>query len=143
MNVGAGEIIGTAAIIIGFALTVIMFRVQRELHVQENHSDWPNWLAWADYLIVAALLLATAAIVIVLLASSVPGRETAGWPLAMCVAALFLQVGYVPAILAHYRIEIGRNRTGPRHKGEPAERLWVFIAGAAALTVLVAVSRAA
>ena len=46
---------------------------------------------------------------------------------ASCVAALILLAGYVPSILSHYRIEIGRRRTGPREKGEPAERWIVFL----------------
>ena len=41
---------------------------------------------------------------------------------ASCIAALILLAGYDPPILAHYRIELGADRSGPRHKGEPAER---------------------
>jgi hypothetical protein len=46
---------------------------------------------------------------------------------AACFSAIILQVGYIPAILAHYRIEIGKKRTGDRQKGEPTERICVYL----------------
>ena len=39
-----------ASILSGFSISVFMFRIQRELSVRDRHPEWPNWLAWADYL---------------------------------------------------------------------------------------------
>jgi hypothetical protein len=118
-----GELVAVAAIVVGFGLTVIMFRIQRELWVQEKHPDWPNWLAWSDYLIILSLLLGVIVSVILLLPDPTP--RVKAFASAACVAAFILQVGYIPAILAHYRIEMGRKRAEegkPRERGEPIER---------------------
>jgi hypothetical protein len=85
-----------------------MFRIQRELWVQENYPSWPNWLAWSDYLILASVVLFFAVMPLVAIS---PMGSTEAFASAACVAAL-MQVGYIPAILAHYRIEIDTRRTG-------------------------------
>jgi hypothetical protein len=123
----SGDLIAVAAILVGFGLTVIMFRLQRELYVQEQHPQWPNWLAWSDYLILASMLVAVFFVVLPILAFPVVTRMREALASAACISAIILQVGYIPAILAHYRIEIGRSRTGDRQKGEPTERLYVYL----------------
>jgi hypothetical protein len=132
MKIESGDLIAAATIIVGFGVTVIMFRVQRELWVQEQHPDWPSWLAWSDYLIIASVVLALFLAIVPLLAVSVMTSLVQALAAASCVAAVILQAGYIPAILAHYRIEIGRKRKGDRLKGEPAERRFVFISAALA-----------
>ncbi len=127
-----GALIGAAALIVGFGITVIMFRIQRELWVQEQHPEWPNWLAWSDYLVVASVMLTLAFAIVPLLSFPVLTPCRRALASAACVAATILLAGYVPAILAHYRIEIGRSRTGVRLKGEPKERLVVFVSIAVA-----------
>jgi hypothetical protein len=126
----SGELIAVAAIVIGFGLTVIMFRVQRELWVQEKHSDWRNWVASSDFLIFVSLLLGVLVSVILLLPGLRPRAEA--FASAACASALILQFGYIPAILAHYRIDMGRKRTEerkPRERGEPVERCFVYLFG--------------
>ena len=56
-----------------------------------------------------------------------------------CAAASILLAAYPFAILNHYRIAIGANRTGYRAKGEPVERGIVVTAFLLAATVLVIV----
>jgi hypothetical protein len=46
-----------ASMLSGFGMSVFMFRIQRELRVRDDHPEWQNWLAWADYLILAAILV--------------------------------------------------------------------------------------
>jgi len=53
-----------ASILSGFGVTVFMFRIQRELHVRDTHLQWPNWLAWADYLVLAAIVLSLILVVL-------------------------------------------------------------------------------
>jgi cytochrome bd-type quinol oxidase subunit 2 len=55
MEIGSSDLLTAAAVIVGFGITVIMFRVQREIQVQEKGE--PNWLAWSDYLILGSILL--------------------------------------------------------------------------------------
>ncbi len=63
MEIGSSDLLTAAAVIVGFGITVIMFRVQREIQVQENNKEKPekerdpNWLAWSDYLILGSILL--------------------------------------------------------------------------------------
>jgi amino acid transporter len=126
----SADLIAVAAVLVGFAVTVIMFRVQREIDVQEEHPDWPNWLAWSDYLILGSVLVSLSLVVTPLLVFPRSPYTYALAP-AACIAAIFLQVGYIPAILAHYRIEIGTERTKKgfrREKGEPMERVFVTLA---------------
>ncbi|HEV1993742.1 MAG TPA: hypothetical protein VGR03_05380, partial [Candidatus Acidoferrum sp.] len=122
--------IAVAAILIGFGLTTIMFRVQRELYVREVKKE-ENWIAWADFLIFASVLLVLLLIVVPLFAFSVQTFAPAA-----SAAAFILQAGYIPAILAHYRIGIGKGRNvkGLVYKrGEPAEKWIVCVSGAIAL----------
>jgi NADH:ubiquinone oxidoreductase subunit K len=123
MEIGSSDLLTAAAVIVGFGITVIMFRVQRE--IQEQEKGEPNWLAWSDYLILGSILLTIGLAILPLLMLPWVSAFTRSLAASACVAAFILQAGYVFGILAHYRIEIGRERKGPREKGEPAERLIV------------------
>jgi len=126
-----------ASILSGFGISVFMFRIQRELRVRDEHPQWPNWLAWADYLILAAILLSLLLVVLPLMAVAEPGIFVYSVAAGSCAAASLLIAAYPFAILDHYRIEIGtwRTRAGERplvrHKGEPIER--IIVVGAAIL----------
>lgn len=130
-----------ASILTGFSISVFMFRIQRELGVRERHPDWPNWLAWADYLIISTIVLSIVFVILPLVAIPAPGRMAYSVAAGASAAASILLLAYPFAILDHYRIEIGRGRIArgespqARHKGEPIERIIVTAAGAiAALT---------
>ena len=134
-----------ASILTGFCISVFMFRIQRELGVRDRHPDWPNWLAWADYLIVATIVLSVLLVILPLVAMPSPTRIVYSVAAASCAAASILLLAYPFAILDHYRIEIGtwRTREGEsphaRHKGEPLERIIVIAAGAIAAMVFAAI----
>jgi len=129
------DLIAIAAMIFGFGIVVIMFRVQRELWVQAHHPEWPHWTPWADWLILASVLLVGCLTILSLLAF--PGmRRGEALAAASCGSAVVLQIGYVPAIFAHYRMFFGKQRDidhRPREQGEPAEKVSVI------LTVVIAV----
>jgi hypothetical protein len=109
------------AIIAGFGVAMLFFRIQRELTMRDH--DEAIWIPWADWLIVAATL---SALLLVLLPVVVaPGPASLTVASAACAAALILVAGYVFAILAHYRVWIGKQRSGPRSNPEPAEKAWV------------------
>jgi hypothetical protein len=128
-----------ASILSGFGISVFMFRIQRELGVRDRHPDWPNWLAWADYLVLATIVLSLVLVVLPLVAFPEPTRFMLSIAAGSCAAASILLIAYPFAILDHYRIEIGtwRTRHGEkpedRHKGEPIERVIVITAGVLAV----------
>jgi hypothetical protein len=134
-----------ASILSGFGISVFMFRIQRELRVRDADPQSPNWLAWADYLILVAILLSLLLVVLPLTAMPEPGRLAYSIAAASCAAASLLVAAYPFAILDHYRIEIGtwRTREGEhpqeRHKGEPIERMIVCCAAALAAAAFVTV----
>jgi hypothetical protein len=109
-----------ASILSGFSISVFMFRIQRELRVRDDHPDWPNWLAWADYLILEAILLSLLLVVLPLMAIAEPGRLAYSVAAGSCAAASILVAAYPFAILDHYRIEIGtwRTRGGSARKSD-------------------------
>ena len=128
-----------ASILSGFGISVFMFRIQRELGVRDRHPDWPNWLAWADYLVLATIVLSLVLVVLPLVAFPEPTRFMLSIAAGSCAAASILLIAYPFAILDHYRIEIGtwRTRHGEkpedRHQGEPIERVIVITAGVLAV----------
>jgi len=134
-----------ASILSGFSISVFMFRLQRELHVRDQHPDWPNWLAWADYLVIATFVVSLLLVVLPLVSVPQPGHFAFSVAAASCAASSLLLVAYPFAILDHYRIEIGtwRTREGEspkaRHKGEPIEKAIVVSAGIIAALTFVAV----
>jgi hypothetical protein len=134
-----------ASILSGFGISVFMFRVQRELSVRDRHPEWPNWLAWADYLVLTAIVLSLSLVLLPLVALPEPNRFVFSVAAASCAASSLLLLAYPFAILDHYRIEIGawRTRGGEkpeaRHKGEPIERVIVVIAVIVAALVFIAI----
>jgi hypothetical protein len=115
--------------IFGFGIVAIMFIVQRHLWAHEHYPEWHHWTRWADWLIIASIPLAGCLTIFPLLALPVT-RSSKAIAAASCGSAVFLQIGYVPAILAHYRIFFGRKREAdkvPREAGEPAEKFFVIL----------------
>jgi uncharacterized RDD family membrane protein YckC len=91
------------------------------------------WLPWADWLILIAVLLCVA-FVTALLARVTPLRIAIAS--ATGAAAIVLEAGYIPSILAHYRTFFGKQRAKdqlPRERGEPAEMAFVILTGVAAV----------
>jgi len=124
MEVQMSDVIGVAAIVFGFGVTVIMFRIQRELQMQKENE--PTWIAYSDYLILASIFASLFFVLLPVLV--VPKHEhIITIARAGCAAALILQAGYIPSILAHYRIGFGKNRHGARANPEPAERKFVWL----------------
>jgi len=95
----------------------------------------PNWLAWADYLVIASIGLSLLLVVVPLVALPGPGKNALALAAGSCAAAAILLAAYPLAILDHYRIAIGVRRKGERMKGEPVEKALVlgaaFVATAA------------
>ena len=93
----ADALLTVASIIAGFGVTVLMFRLQREL--QAFKEEGRTWLPVADWLVIGAVLVALA-LVVSLLIRKEDGDLTA--QRAWCAVAIVLLAGYIPSILAHY-----------------------------------------
>lgn len=117
-DVGLAFAATVASIVVGFGAVVLMFRIQRELYVRESLKCSVNWIARADWLVVIAMFLAG----LLGLALPLSGFTLTGlWqrlPLAGCISAITLLLGYVFAILAHYRLL----RNGPKTKDDGTEQ---------------------
>jgi uncharacterized RDD family membrane protein YckC len=134
-QIGTGDLIALAAIIIGFGSTIVTFRIQREVAMEEAGECL--WLPWADWLILLAIFLCVA-FVILLLATVTPSRVAIAS--AAGAAAIVLEAGYIPSILAHYRIFFGKRRARDkilRERGEPAEKISVILTLVVATLVFV------
>ena len=127
-------LLSVASILSGFGITVLMFRIQRELQVRERTSDVATWLAWADYLVLAAITLAL--ILVVLPLVTIPHVVgVLAVASASCAAAAILLASYPWAILYHYRIVLGSKRQGQRLPGEPGEKIVVILAAIIAAVI--------
>jgi hypothetical protein len=124
-----------ASIVVGFGVVVLMFRIQRELYVKEILEWEINWLARADWLVILAVLLAGLfglglPLSVITIEGVVTRIAAAG-----CLAAVILLMGYIFAILAHYRLiprkarELKTKRTNP--EGWEGPIFWITIAVAA------------
>ena len=139
-----GDLIVSAAIVIGFGVLVIMFRVEREtrvLDLNEERSDKPLdvHIAGADWLIIASIVFAVALVIVPLL--GYPGPVLALRRTIAAIADIFsviLQLGYIPAILAHYGIIGEPVPTAKRPSCTTMEG--VFIAASVALASAVSVA---
>lgn len=123
-----------ASIFAAFGAAMLFFRIQRELKMEESGEI--NWIPWADWLLVSATVLSLLFVVLPL--AILPSRSAlAAVPYAAVAASAVLVVGYIPAILAHYRFIFSDEDGGeskPRTNPEPSERIIVIAVVVLALT---------
>ena len=122
-----------ASIISCFGIAMLVFRIQREIQMRDQGEV--NWIPWADRLLVAATLLSLLFVVFPLVTFGVSSEKALKSVSAVCAGTTLMVAGYVPAILAHYRLFFGTHRTGKRVNPEPAEAIIVCTVIAAALLV--------
>jgi hypothetical protein len=130
-------ILGTvSSITAGFGITVLFFRIDRELRMAERRER--IWIPWADWLLFAATMGSLIAVLLPLVL--LPESELLGLrvPAAGCAAALVCLTGYVVGALAHYRLIFASGGHGPRANPEPAERVVVIVTAGAGLLAFAA-----
>jgi hypothetical protein len=120
----ANTLATVASIIAGFGAAMLAFRLERE--VKAGDRGEPMWIAWADWLVIAATILSLALGLLPIVSGLVREPLQTALASAATSAAVVLTVGYVPAILAHYRLILHRGRRGSRQNPEPSER-WLTI----------------
>jgi len=134
--VDPGTLATVASVVAGFGVAMLFFRIQRELQIREKVE--PQWIPWADRLLIGATLASVLLVLLPVLAfpQQEPALRTA---VAVCAGLAILIAGYVFGILAHYRLVLGRHRntTHPeRENPEPAERVIVLVSLVLALFVV-------
>jgi hypothetical protein len=145
-SVDAATLTTVASIIAAFGIAMLFFRIQRELYLveqwmkertsssqSEQSVDKPIiWLAFADWLLVGATLICLLLVILPITFSL--GLRL---PAAASAAAIIMVAGYVFAILGHYRIVFGQNRSGGRSNPEPWELFFVTLVLVVALAAFV------
>ena len=128
-----GILATVASITVGFGITMLFFRIQRELRMQQKLER--IWIPWADWLLLGATICSVVLVLLPLVLF--PTSDTLGvrLPTAGCAASLACLAGYVLGILAHYRLLFGRGRSGARDNPEPSERVIVVLTIIAAFGV--------
>ena len=133
-GIQVNDLIVTAAMFAAFGIVAFMFRVEREIRVQEEYVNkkgepkLKSRVAWADYLIISSVGLAIIAVAALLVEPD--SHDTKAFSTAACLAAAVLQLGYVPSIMAHYAINFGKpKRAEDRNPKEGPERWFVLISG--------------
>lgn len=117
--VDSGSVLTAASIIAGFGVTVLMFRLQRELQISDKNWEslererMPTWIPPADYLVISAVLISLLFGVLPLLVTEVDPKQSPRLSVASCAAATVLLAGYIPSILAHYRFIYGLHKPRP------------------------------
>jgi hypothetical protein len=126
-----GTLSTIASVIAAFGAGMLFFRIQRELQMRD--AEERNWIPWADWLLVSASLLALLGVLLPLVAAHPSSWIYQRVPAPACATTIVLIAFYPAAILAHYRLILDADRTGPRDNPEPGEKTVVWIAIASAL----------
>jgi hypothetical protein len=120
-----------ASTVVGFGSVILMFRIQRELQMRDKNET--SWIAYSDWLVIVAMIMAGS--LGLALPLSIRWFQLTKFPAAACSSSVILLIGYVFAILAHYRLILGRGRRGRRKNPEPAEKVLISIFGVLATDV--------
>ena len=126
----ASSLATIASIITAFGAAMLFFRIQREEKMRCDHQ--PIWIPWADRLLILATLTSILFVIVPMLVLRNNESEWALLPPSAATGACILVAGYVPAILAHYRILFAGKRTGPRPHVELPEAVIVAISASVA-----------
>ena len=119
-------VINVSALIAGFGMMMLYFRIERELKMRERGE--PIWIPWADWLLISASVISLTAVILplLLLDQHVASYLVEITKLACSISILFV-VGYFFSILTHYRLIWGGGRKGPRQNPEPSEKVVIII----------------
>lgn len=121
-----GTIAAIASIIAAFSVTMLAFRVQREIGMPGRGVG--SWIPPADQLLLVTSTLALVAVLLPLVAAHPSSWVHQCLPAPACAALLILLGAYPLALLAHYRLIFSGGRTGVRGPSEPSEVRVIAIA---------------
>jgi hypothetical protein len=94
------------AVIVGFGIAALVFRIQRE--IQQIDAGKTAWIPWADRLLIGVV---TVTLLLVVFPIALGGGTSRLWvagrlPAAACSGSIVALTGYIPALLAHYRLAL-------------------------------------
>jgi hypothetical protein len=118
------DLLVVGSIIAAFGAATLPVRLQREIEMARRREI--TWIPWAERLVLCATLLSLVGVIIPLLLFEPTQLSLTTAKAATLLSVVFL-AGYVPAILAHYRLMWSGGRSGPRENPEPSERFVVWI----------------
>jgi hypothetical protein len=122
------DLVTAASLIAGFGSTLMVFRLERELNVEERNLNVEernrdrseqekerHWFPASDWLIVISNVTTLCLVVAPLVSIERPSQHLIRFASAVCSAAAIMLAGYIPSILAHYHFFYGleRTRTNP------------------------------
>ena len=116
-----GTVATIASIVAAFSVTVLAFRVQRELAIRARGV--PSWIPPADWLLLATSTLALVAVLLPVVAAHPTSWMHRCLPAPASAATVVLLATYPFALLAHYRFIFAGGRTGVRGPSERGEVL--------------------
>jgi len=114
-----------AAIITAFGVTMLFFRIQREISIKERQGI--NWIPYSDWLLITATVMSLLLVILPIVIFSDKSFFYTKLPKAACATVTIMVAGYMFGILAHYRLIFGKNRQRLRQKGEPSEKVIVLL----------------
>lgn len=98
-----------------------------------------TWIPLADCLLILAVIFSLFLVILPLILTSHSSLFIGKLARAGCSASTVVLGGYIPSILAHYRLIFGNKRKGPRVNPEPAEKAWIVITILSAIVIFVVV----
>jgi len=135
MSIDVSGLIPAVSIVGSLAAAAVVFRVKRELDMQKKGEI--TWLPWCDVLLLSAVTLILLVVVVPVTTGLVAHLPVRAVAVAAAAAATVLAAAYPYALLAHYRLLLGRGRTDPRTNPEPGERLFVWLGVALATATFI------
>jgi hypothetical protein len=122
----ASILVTIASITIAFGIPILLYRIQRENQMRAEQER--VWLPWSDWPLLIAVMSSLLFVLVPTAGGYIPSFSS-----AVSVASSICLAGYIPSILAHYRIMFGASRHGPRNNPEPMERVFVILTAVAAI----------
>jgi hypothetical protein len=113
-----------ASIIAAFSVAMLFFRVPRELEMRKRGKE--VWIPFSDQLLIYATLLSLFLVILPIIMTREATPFVVNLTRASCAAAVIMLGGYIPGILAHYRLIWGRHLEAPRQNPEPTEKVIVL-----------------
>ena len=90
-----------------------------------SEEEETTWVAFCDWLAIVATIVSLLFVILPMVVGD-PAIQ-GSLPAAAAAMGVVLLIGWIPSVLAHYRLIFGKNRNGPRTNPEPAEGVFVVL----------------
>jgi len=124
-----------AAIITAFGVSMLFFRIQREIAMNEKNET--IWIPYSDWLLITATIISLLLVIFPIIVFPDDSFFYLKLPRAASAASTIVVAGYTFGILAHYRLIFGKNRPALRDNPEPSEKIIVLTTAFLALSFFI------